>query len=176
MSLLAIDPGSTQSGFAIIDGDYTPKLVGKVPNEELLDLCGSAWFDHGVGWAVIEQLQSYGASVGRTVFDTAMWSGRFIQALREPFVGGSGYACEVYLLPRKDVKLNLVGKTACKDGHIAQALRDRFVRPGADRYEATAKGAFFEGFKADIWQAFSLGVTAIDLDPDEFTKKVTHVQ
>ena len=34
--ILAIDPGTFESAFVRMDGDYRPVSFGKIPNEELL--------------------------------------------------------------------------------------------------------------------------------------------
>ena len=67
--LLAIDPGNTQSGYTLINNDYSVQSKGKIDNEELLDLIKNrlpSTID-----IVIEMVASYGMAVGQTVFDTS---------------------------------------------------------------------------------------------------------
>ena len=154
--LLAIDPGNTQSGYTLINNDYSVQSKGKIDNEELLDLIKNrlpSTID-----IVIEMVASYGMAVGQTVFDTCVWIGRFAQA-------GINGLRKVDKMYRKDVKMNLCGQTRAKDSNIVKALVDRFSYP--QHAEKGGKGTkndkgFFFGFKSDIWQAYALGVTYLD--------------
>lgn len=81
MPIIAIDPGNVQSGYCVIDQKtLRPLEFGKIDNEELLKKLESA-AEQGWRWAVIEMVASYGMSVGRDVFDTTVWIGRFYQML-----------------------------------------------------------------------------------------------
>ena len=156
--LLAIDPGNEMSGWVLLDG-YTPVEFGKDYNEVVLDRVDSAGLfpKHDPDVLVVVMVASYGMAVGQTVFDTCVWIGRFC----ERFNNGPDE-----FLYRKDVKMNLCGNNAAKDSNIRQALVDRF---SYDRHKAKGgKGTvkdpgFFYGFKADIWQAYGLGVSYLDL-------------
>lgn len=152
--ILSIDPGNEYSAYTTIGDDYKPISAEKIPNEELLkkihgynkDSCSFS------AEAVIEMVASYGMAVGATVFDTCVWVGRFQEAL---FNAG---AEKVTLMYRKEVKMNLCGQTKAKDANIRQALLDRFGVVGTKK-----NPGWFYGFKADIWQAYALGVTYLDL-------------
>ena len=158
MTLLAIDPGNTESGFVVMDWDtYAVIEKGKIHNEDLVSMIFDGDFNQDL--CVIEMVASYGMAVGQTVFDTCVWIGRFRQAA---IYAGGGQA----ILYRKDVKMNLCGQTRAKDSNISQALVDRFSfdRHAAKGGKGTKKDpGFFFGFKSDIWQAYALGVTWIDI-------------
>ena len=66
---------------------------------------------------------------------------------------------------RQQVKLNICKSNKATDATIRQALVDRFDKD-ASNYGKGTKDApgWFYGFKADIWQAYALGITYIDLD------------
>ena len=66
---------------------------------------------------VIEQVESYGMAVGREVFETVRWAGRFEEA---------AHPVPVALLPRRTVKLHLCGSPRANDGNVRMALLDRF--------------------------------------------------
>lgn len=158
-TVLAIDPGNTESGWALIDSaTCTPIRFGKTANADLQDHLWTAApgvieADH----AVIEMVASYGMAVGATVFETCVWIGRFYTAV-ECHTGD-----EPELIYRRDVKLHHCGQTKAKDSNITQALADRFA-PGQKNHGKGTKAepGFFFGFKADIWQAYALAVLAAD--------------
>jgi hypothetical protein len=118
--ILAIDPGTEQSGWCLFDG--TVLRSGVHPNATLLgEVRGSS---AGVTLA-IEMVASYGMPVGREVFETVRWIGRFQQAWRDPEA--------VRLVFRRDVKLHLCGSAKAKDANIWQALKDRLGEVGTKK-------------------------------------------
>ena len=151
--LLAIDPGNKFSGYAVIDiATFRPLMVGKVENKKMREILVNETYDE----VVIEMIARYGMPVGKTVFDTCVWIGRFAECANKR-------AKEWRLLYRKDVKMNICGTTKAKDGNIIQALIDRFAPDTGNRGKGYKKDpGWFYGFKADIWQAYALGVTYID--------------
>lgn len=160
MRVLAIDPGNELSAYALIDVDTRrPLQVGKVPNIEALEVVSCAEYDH----LAVEMIASYGMAVGRTVFETCVWVGRFIERyewLHVPALHGSRAAELVY---RKDVKLHHCMSAKAKDGNVRQALVDRFAHgePNGGKGTKAAPGWFY-GFAADIWQAYAVGVLVAD--------------
>ncbi len=79
--LLAIDPGSTESAYVVIDpANMNPIVFAKIPNEQLLDSLREAFYVDSV---VIEMVASYGMAVGAEVFETCVWIGKFSEALRD---------------------------------------------------------------------------------------------
>ena len=77
MTILAIDPGDKQSAYCFIDSeDLRPLRFGKAENAEVLLVLQLEKYD----LVVIERLASYGMPVGRNVFETCEWVGRFTQA------------------------------------------------------------------------------------------------
>ena len=79
MLIFAIDPGNTESAYALIEMPYFQLWdFGKVENERLLE---SIPFHAGqADRFAIEMVASYGMPVGKDVFETCVWIGRFIQA------------------------------------------------------------------------------------------------
>ena len=77
MKVFAIDAGTTESGFCIMDfATYKPLLFGKAENEEVLRYV----LEGGYDVLVYEEFQSYGMSVGKSTITSITWNGRFIQA------------------------------------------------------------------------------------------------
>ena len=154
--ILAIDPGSIESGFVYIDGNLKPIRFGKIENELLL----SAIYDHQLDTehTAIEMVASYGMAVGREVFDTCVWIGRFYEALE------TVNDVKPQLIYRKDEKTNLCHSMKANDSTITQALVDRFAYGIRNHGKGTkANKGWFYGFRKDIWQAYAVGVTYYDL-------------
>lgn len=151
MTVLAIDPGNTQSAYCFVEIEtLAPGFFGKVDNHELLGVLSSFVYDA----IVIERVASYGMAVGRDVFETCEWVGRFTQAalpLRADYIY------------RKDEKLHICGNPKANDSNIRRALIDRFARHDFKQGKGTkARPDFFYGFHADVWAAYAVGITYIE--------------
>lgn len=153
--VLAIDPGNTESAFVAVDLDTRrPIAFAKTPNQALLESLESGAFDYQTVY--IEMIASYGMAVGREVFDTCVWIGRYLQV-------SLGWGKRVHLQPRLDVKLHHCHDSKAKDSNITQALVDRFAYGQTNHGKGTkAHPGWFHGFHRDIWQAYALGVYAAD--------------
>lgn len=147
MRIFAIDPGNEQSAYSILDENLKPLQFGKINNNELLEIIKKYDFTKNDYFA-IEMVSCYGMSVGKTVFETVFWIGRFWEACQ------SVNKMKIY---RKDVKINLCGSMKAKDANIRQALIDRFGVVGTIKN----KGWFF-GVSKDIWSAIAVGTTFFD--------------
>lgn len=153
--ILAIDPGNTQSGYVVMGRDYVPsQQKGKTDNLRVLSLIDDLTIDRELDTVVIEMVSSYGARVGMEVFDTAVWIGRFEQhAVDKGFI--------VHRLPRREVKMRLLGTMSAKDKDIRALLVERFAHTPNGKGTAKAPD-FFYGFAADAWQAYALGAAYLD--------------
>ena len=151
-SVLAIDPGPTESAYVLYDGQR-PTEFRKISNEELLYRVGLTW-DTGIV-LVIEQVAAMGMSVGAEVFETVFWSGRFVQVW-------SAKGVRWDRVKRHEVKMHLCGNMRAKDGNIRTALLDRFG-PGRERAIGKKKspGPLY-GLSGDCWSALAVAVTFHD--------------
>lgn len=150
MRVLSIDPGSTKSGYVMWDGESNLQ-PGIIQNSDLLSLVVSA--QEKIDKLVIENIASYGRPVGRTVFDTCIWIGRYIQLwtdLNRPTE-------DLYLIERKEVKMHLCGRTASKDSDVIKAIKERFGDKGTKK-----QPGFTYKLVGDSWQAFALAVYWFD--------------
>lgn len=153
--ILAIDPGTTESGWVLFDGERVQDC-GVLPNADMLRA-----IEAGIGILAmperiaIEMVASYGMPVGREVFETCVWIGRFQQAWHSPD--------DVLLVYRKDVKLHLCGTTKAKDPNVRQAIIDLFppTGGGAVRQIGTkaAPGPLY-GVSSHAWPALGVALTA----------------
>ena len=150
--ILAIDPGTTESAFVLYDnGDL--EAFEKIPNEIMLERI-PAWAamsdtDH----LAIEHVASYGMAVGKEVFATCVWTGRFIQRWGGPFTA-------IY---RADVKIHLCNSMRAKDANIRRAIIDRYPNAtGGGKNPAigikSAPGPLY-GVSRDVWAALGVAIT-----------------
>lgn len=146
MKLLAIDPGTTESAFVLLD-DLTILHSDKLPNGDLLERLRDMEFDHP---AVCEMVQSFGMPVGKEVFETVFWIGRFAEACECQFR-------TFHRITRTEVKMHLCGTARAKDGNIRQALIDKLGPQGTKK----APGPTY-GISADRWSALAVGVTWLE--------------
>lgn len=162
--ILAIDPGNVESAYCLIDvKTYKPIEIGKIDNYQMVKKIETLEYDA----VVIEMIASYGMAVGKTVFDTCVWIGQFIaNALFKD------NQLKVQYVYRKDVKMNLCRSMRAKDNNITQALIDRFAPYTRNRGKGVKNApGWFYGFKADIWQAYAVGVTYLDKNKNMRGKK-----
>jgi hypothetical protein len=145
--ILAIDPGPEQSAWIVTTGD---KIVdfGKSPNLDVVQFCND-W--NGVTRVVIEKVESFGMPVGREVFETVFWSGRFAQAAFPTLTDRIG---------RKAVKIHLCGSMRAKDSNIRAALIDRYGGSAAIGRKANPGPLY--GISGDVWSALAVAVTWAD--------------
>lgn len=158
--VLAIDPGPIESAYTVIHDNGEPIRFHKLPNVHLREkiLIASNDFEE-VDHVAVEMVASYGMAVGKDVFETCVWIGRFCEAIR-----GNWYPfSEPDLVYRRDVKMHHCGQVKAKDSNIRQALVDRFA-PGVRNHGKGTKAepGWFYGFSADVWQAYALAVLVAD--------------
>lgn len=153
--MIAIDPGNERSAWVCYD-QGTVIGAGIEANDTLRERMHRSAEFTGDGPVVIEMIASYGMPVGREVFETCLWIGRFMEA-----AGGAE------LVYRKDVKMHLCQSPRAKDANIRQALIDRFG-PGKDAAigKKASPGPLY-GFKADMWAALAVAVTYADTQQRE---------
>lgn len=157
MNILAIDPGYTESAYVVIDEELRPLEFDKVNNITLIEKIYSGEIKD-ITYTAIEMVACYGMAVGKEVFETCVWIGKFEEALHNTMFPSVKY---IY---RKDEKMNLCYSMKAKDSNIRQALIDRFGIVGTKK-----NPGWFYGFKSDIWAAYAVGVTFHDMYLNEVT-------
>ena len=148
--ILAIDPANIESAYVLVNENYEILDKGKVPNEEMLTIVKNGLYDE----LVIEMIASMGMAVGKEVFDTCVWIGRFWQA--------SPIEQRAYIY-RNEEKMNLCNNMRAKDTNIRMALIDRFAKHDFKNGKGVKKNPdWFYGFKSDMWAAYAVAVTYLD--------------
>jgi hypothetical protein len=102
-------------------------------------------------------MQNYGMSAGRSIFDTATWAGRFIEAFCD------GDDTLFTQLPRPEVKRIVCGKVrGAGDKDVREALMKRYGGSKSTAVGVKAKPGPLYGIKKDIWAALAVGVAYRD--------------
>lgn len=149
--ILGIDPGPEKSAFAVWHTDIPCVATkGYWDNNALLQLLIEAKYPYSE--AAIEMVACYGLPVGKEVLDTALWVGRFKEAILE------NQSINAELFSRREIVIHLCGSTKAKKAHVNQALIDRFGGKGTVKNQ----GPFY-GVKDHIWDACAVAITYGDL-------------
>lgn len=156
--ILAIDPGTTQSGWVQFCPAQRRVLAAGVSfNDDML----RAVREQPIGAQLaIEKIEAMGMAVGAEVFETVHWSGRFFQAW--PWPGKPPMR-----ITRRAVKLHLCGNMRAKDPNIRQALLDLLGPAGTKK----APGPTY-GVSSHAWAALAVAVTASKMTPLELAALV----
>ena len=121
-----------------------------VPNEHLLSELA---FGNNSAYdvAAIEMVACFGMAVGREVFETCLWIGRFYERLH----------CTPELVYRQQVKLHHCHSNKAKDANIRQALLDRFGGKHVAIGNKANPGAFY-GLRSHLWSCLAIATYVYD--------------
>ena len=153
--IIAVDPGPEMSSYVMWDGKTIIEAT-TIPNERIISYLRGQSRYWQIRIFVIEQVTSYGMSVGHDIFETVFWSGRFCQVWDADFTR----------IPRMDVKMHLCHNSRAKDSNIRQALIDRFGDRSTKKRLNPVYGDI--KLKGGEWQAFALAVTYWDQKAPQF--------
>ncbi len=142
MKIFAIDPGTLQSAYILWNGKNVLEK-GIVNNALLLETIIPSL---EMNLSIIEMVASYGMPVGKEIFETVRWIGRF-----EERILTVGYSKKVELVYRREVKLHHCHSAKAKDANIRQALVDKYGKPGTKKNPGVTYG-----ITKDMWSAFAL--------------------
>jgi len=118
--ILAIDPGTHESGWCIVDPiTHLPTQKGIADNEEILLHIVKTCQTYTHCKVVCEMVANYGMAVGKNVFETVEWIGRFHQ---QTVIHGHVFE-HVY---RTDIKVYLCNTVRATNANVRQALIDRY--------------------------------------------------
>ena len=155
-NMLAIDPGTYKSGFVLVDCG-TRKVIdhGILRNDEMLCLILDC--ELAVEHFVIEMIACFGMPVGKDVFETVYWIGRFDQVIYDM---QNGTALRI---TRHEVKRHLCHQiTGITDSILWQRLVDLYG-PGKDVAvgHKNSPGPLY-GIKSHARSALAVACTAMD--------------
>lgn len=149
MIILAVDPGTSLSGYLVMDTD-TYEIIdkGKVENDVLTGMVKTGYFD----MLAIEGFQSFGMPVGKEVFDTAYYIGRLLQIAED-------LGSKTRMVYRSDIKMHHCHTLMAKDANIRQVMLDRFGAQGTKK----SPGKTY-GISKDIWSALAIAAYVADTE------------
>ena len=147
--IMGIDPGPTESAYAIVRPDYSLVKATKAQNYEVKCALSEAIIDQGVRVVVIEGLACYARPVGRETFETAYMVGDLRTLVT---VDGA----EWLLYDRPTYANAIAGTNKVTDAMLYQALRLRFGDAN--------KGGPLYGLRgnSDLRSAYALAVFHLD--------------
>lgn len=117
--VFGIDPGTTESGYAIVNNLYQIIDADKVDNDWLLNKLKVEISLKTLSCVVIESIQSYGSAFGKSTIETCYFIGRLIQVCEERKM-------EYKLIPRPEYGKAIIGSNKVNDALIRSALENRF--------------------------------------------------
>ena len=162
MKIFAIDPGNIQSAYCIMDDEYNLLKFAKLPNKDCM-LKLMEWMRYA-GPVIIERVAGMGMAVGKEVFETCEWVGRYSQYAEK--------YTKVEYIYRRDEKLYLCGDMRAKDANIRMALIERFAKHDFKNGKGTKKNPdVFYGVSADCWAAIAVAVTWLDMQKEKSAKE-----
>jgi len=153
MRVFAIDPGPGKSAFVVYDSEQHEIIDKGILGNQLIR--GELFSN--TDEVVIEMIASYGMPVGKEVFETCVWIGRFMECALE----GSE---SVSRITRNEVKNEICHSSKAKDSNIRQALIDMFPKTGLDGKNNPSgigtkkhQGPLY-GVSADMWAALAVAI------------------
>lgn len=155
--ILAIDTGTTESGYCMFDASGKPFQFGKVKNEEMLVILETFCIGYDDPQVVVERFASFGMPIGQTTIDAIEWNGRFIQ---------TAYAFNVKAeyVTRKEEKMYLCQSMKANDATIKQRLKDIYGEPGTKK-----NPGILYGISKDAWSALAVGTTYLGIKEGMYT-------
>jgi hypothetical protein len=138
--ILAIDPGTEKSAILEWDGRVLGNKAIVENRKVLMEIQRRPEVEIYCEW-----ISSYGMRVGKEVFETCYWVGKFDQA------SVVSVFSRFHRVKRIDVKRFHTGRPSSKDADVRGALIEKYGPPGLK-----ASPGLTYGLTKDLWQAFAL--------------------
>lgn len=153
MRILAVDPGNVLSAYVLYES-ATGEILEKAKEDNYV--VRSRVAESKADRCVIEMVASYGMAVGKDVFETVYWIGRFSE------VWDANHTTAHQRMFRKDVKMHICQSMRAKDSNIRQAIIDMYPPVGGgalpQRGTKSNPGPLF-GVSSDMWAALGVAIT-----------------
>lgn len=162
-AILAIDPGTYESGWVLVCGkngfasDGSLLRYGKAGNDDLVEIMLEILLHHRGTRLVIEKTEPHRA-VNREILRTVWWEGVFSGIYDQ-----SEHSSAVFRIPRKDVRVSICGIGNANDAMIRDAMLEHFGPIGKKGSEGPLYGMKqIKGSKNDIFSAMAIAKTLYD--------------
>lgn len=167
--ILGIDPGSKKSAVVVYDAKKKAVLYSvhaenpsvKLRLPQLID-------DFKVTKIAIEKIGSYGFRVGASIFDTILWTGRFIEYMLQCPIVHNDFGRphihpvpSIYRVSRKSVVAYICGSARANDTAVRASLLDRFGGKVPAIGSKAEPGPLF-GLKVDERSALAVAIYAAE--------------
>lgn len=153
--IIGVDPGNAESAFVLLREDGTPTNRLIAGNPEIEAALASYSPFSGVH-LVIEMVSSMGMAVGKEVFETVYWIGRFAATW------DARSCAPARRITRVEIKHHICHDSRAKDANIRQALIDRYGGSKAAAIGLKKTPGPLYGFKSHLWSALAVAVTYRD--------------
>ena len=170
MIVLALDPGTTQTAWVYYD-TKTAEIYshGLQPNAEVAEILRTARATQSCEQLACEMVGCYGQVAGKSLFDTCVWIGRFLEAWSGPFnliLRRGRWGPDAFTTGAEGVydgvTMCLCGSTRAKDPNVRQAILDRYQPTGGGKVPQigtkSQPGPLY-GFAGDEWAALAVAIT-----------------
>lgn len=156
--ILVIDPGPVKSAYLLWTGE-TCQDAGIVENEALRAIL----FAESYTEAAIEMVACYGMAVGKEVFETCVWIGRFLECIDDAKGVDRNLTKETFArrIYRKDVKMHLCHSMRARDANIRQAILDRFGGKEMAIGKKANPGQLY-AIKSHLWSCLAIALYCQD--------------
>jgi len=174
MRIIGIDPGQDKSGYVVYDSvAEMVEYAGHLDNGLVLNSlrgCYSEYFPFCEDMVTIEGIEPMGLNVGKSVFETCVWIGRFQEAWE------NRSDRKALIISRGDEKIVLCGsktfidpktekRRSVTNSHIRRSLLDKFPAKGGGRVPqigTKANPGPLYGISGDhCWSALAVIITAL---------------
>lgn len=155
--MIGLDPGPAETGVVVLAADSSLQHAAVMDNQHVLGLLVDV--EYQAEPVAIEMIASYGMPVGKDVFETCVWIGRFMQ--RAYRVRNESLVLRVF---RKDVKMHLCGTPHAKDTNVRQAIIDLYPASGGGKRPQIGtkkKPGPLYGVTSHSWAAIGVALTAL---------------
>lgn len=140
MIYLGIDPGTKESGWALLEGK-TVIGAGVSSNDQLLYSIKNMTADV----LALEVFEARGMPIGEDSIETILFTGMLMRA----------WGNKLRRVRRSEVKLHLCGTSRAKDANVRQALIDLIGAPGTKKNPGPTYGV-----TSHAWAALAAAYTA----------------
>lgn len=166
MIIFAIDPGPEKSAFVVYDMEDKRIIDANILENRGIKMCLQSTqptLKHDC--LAIEMIASYGMPVGASVFETCVWIGRFIEVRK---------CRKIVRINRISIKNHICHSSRAKDSNIRQAIIDMYGGKTKAIGLKKTPGPLY-GFKADMWAALAVAITAAaQIENSELNKEQKH--